>query len=583
MLRSGAARHALHSGCQSLRSLRAPRSFDRKEQPLPTSGRGFNKLAVQKALGHAETQWKRVSVKDYPNGALVFCSEDFAELVHAPVPITYRIYSCHNRFDTSFLENAMKQFNAPAYGIVVVDGSGATFGTTRGLTAVPSMVGHTKAVISSNSRKGGQSAKRFDHLHEESALAFLRQVAEKMTKSFEQVNKLIVAGKADMKQGLVRELPQAMRAKVICVIDISCDANADGLRQAVLSARNLDVVKADEFSQAEQAVTEFLGLTSISFEMCCYGASMTAAAMEMGAVSKLLVSKAYDHCNDIDDRSIPDWKAMAKLYGAQVIEVEPRSALATRFCTNYGIGACLRWPVDFNALDEVSEPAEPSVDLDVLDSPDSSPPIHEPSEPAEDSSVDGPAFTPTESPQPLPNEIAVARPAIAATCGSHTVFQERAHAGQDRLFRCAECGDAARLGAIDEADGLWYCKACWEALLNQPAEMLTVSQPATMLDRPSPNSAVAEFVSATASAACTVPCLLEWLHGRLTAVIDNQCTVDGLMSWAEVLMTDDSAIEDCEEWESPMGQLRVLFHDDGVPEEIMSELMRRWELSSMSE
>jgi peptide subunit release factor 1 (eRF1) len=538
-----AARRVSLSACQSLRSLRALLSFDKNAQALPTSGRGFNKLAVQKALGHAEVQWKRMSVKDYPNGALVFCSEDFAELVQSPVPLTYRIYSCHNHFDTTFLENAMKQFSAPAYGILVVDGSGATFGTAQGLTAVPSVIGHTKAVISSNSRKGGQSAKRFDHLHEESALAFLRQVAEKIAKPFEHVNKLIVAGKADMKRCLVRELPQAMRAKVVCVLDISCDANADGLRQAILCARNMDAVKADEFSEVEQAVKEFLDLTNISLEMCCFGASMTAAAMEMGAVNKLLVSKAYDRNNDIDGRAVQDWKAMAKLYGTQVIEVEPRSTQATQFCTNYGIGACLRWPVDFDALDEVasthepSEPAEPSEDLEVLD---------------------GPASAPPESSQSVPKEIT-----IAGSCG----WEEGAHAEQDRLYRCAECGDAAKLGAIDEADGLWYCKACWEALLNQPTEML---------DCQTSDSTIAEVSGNTASVARTVPCLLEWLHGRLIADIDDQCTVDGLMSWAEVLLTDESATEDCEEWESPMTQLRVLFHDEGVPEEIVSQLAHRW-------
>merc|ERR1712118_228957 len=50
--------------------------------------------------------------------------------------------------------------------------------------------------------------------------------------------------------------------------------------------------------------------------------------------------------------------------------------------------------------------------------------------------------------------------------------------------------DRTQLGAIDEADGLWYCKACWEALLNQPAEML---------DRPTSDSAVPESSGSTAS------------------------------------------------------------------------------------
>jgi len=306
---------------------------------------------------------------------------------------------------------------------------------------------------------------------------------------------------------------------------------------------------------------------------------MTSAAMEMGAVSKLLVSKAYDHDNDIHGRSVQDWKTMAKLYGAQVIEVEPCSTQATQFCTSYGIGACLRWAVDFNALDEVasthepSEPGEPSVDLDVLDGPASVPPTHEPSDPAEPSVdldvLDGQASAPPETPQPLPKEIT-----ITATCGSYTDCEEQTHSEQDRLFRCAECGDAAELGAIDEADGLWYCKACWEALLNQPTEML---------DRPTSYNADPEFSDVTASAARTVPCLMEWLQGRLTAAINDRCTVDGLMSWAEVLLTDENPIEDCEEWEGPMVQLRVLFHDEGVPEEIISELMRLWALSSSSQ
>merc|ERR1711977_577899 len=101
-----------------------------------------------------------------------------------------------------------------------------------------------------------------------------------MEKTFEHVKKLLIAGKADMKRRLVRELSQTMRARVVCLINIPCDANADGLRQAVLHARDSDMVKADEFSSVEEAVQEFLGLTTTSLEMCCYGASMTVAAME---------------------------------------------------------------------------------------------------------------------------------------------------------------------------------------------------------------------------------------------------------------------------------------------------------------
>jgi len=494
MLRPDAARHASPSACHSLLSLKEPDSSDSKEQPPPTSGRWFNRKAVQKALGHAETQWKRVAVKDYPNRALVFCSESFAELVHAPIALRYRIYNCHNHFDTSFLEQSMKAFCAPAYGIVVVDGSGATYGIAQGLTAVPSLVGHTKAVISSNTRRGGQSAKRFAHLHEESSQAFLRQVAEKMGKSLDHVHKIIVAGKADMKRHLLPELPQAMRAKVLCVVDISCDANTDGLRQAMLCARNLDAVKADEFSEVEQAVKEFIDLTTMSLEMCCYGASMTAAAIEMGAVSKLLVSTANDSNHGSDHRSIEDWKVMAKLCGAQVIEVEPRSTQATHFCTNYGLGACLRWPVDLDSLDGPVSADEPSDERD--------PSVH-------DGVLDVPAFAIEISEKPESSE------PIASKTGPQAEGKED---------------------------------------LKQPLEQ-----------EESPR----KYAQRTA-----ISGLLEWLEGKLVAAINDECAVEGLMSWAEVLLADRTT-EDGDDWESPLAQLKVLLHDEGVPEEVVRQLASR--------
>jgi len=207
----------------------------------------------------------------------------------------------------------------------------------------------------------------------------------------------------------------------------------------------------------------------------------------------------------------------------------PRSTEATQFCTNYGVGACLRWPVDFDALDAVAstqqppEQPEPSVDFDVLDIP-----------------------TPAPSESPVP-------PARAAATEVTYGYETEVQATSDRIFRCAECRDAAEFGAVDEEDGLWYCKACWEALLNQPA-----------------NS------GDTAKTAPTVSCLLQWLQGALSAAIDDQCAVAGLMSWAEVLLTDNSTTEDSEDWESPVAQLKVLLHDEGVPSEVISQLATRW-------
>jgi len=37
----------------------------------------------------------------------------------------------------------------------------------------------------------------------------------------------------------------------------------------------------------------------------------------------------------------------------------------------------------------------------------------------------------------------------------------------ERAFRCADCGEAAEFGAIDETDGNWYCKSCWESFITE--------------------------------------------------------------------------------------------------------------------
>jgi len=46
---------------------------------------------------------------------------------------------------------------------------------------------------------------------------------------------------------------------------------------------------------------------------------------------------------------------------------------------------------------------------------------------------------------------------------------------EELLYTCADCGEAAALGAIDDDDGQWYCKTCWERLLGEPEEAAQVA------------------------------------------------------------------------------------------------------------
>jgi len=321
---------------------------------LATSGLGFNRISVEKALAKAAGLWKRLASKDYPNGFLLFCSEEVAEVVHPPVPLRGRVYSCGRRFATSVLQRAIEAETGAVYGAIAIDGAEATFGKVRGLCTasasapVVDKAGHITSTTAARTRRGGQSALRYSRLRDESELAFLRKAAEMAASLFTDVRGLILAGKADMKHKLSSQLPEALRLQVICSVDLPGSADMDGLRHAAVRA--MSAASEKEGSKSEAMLQRFLAHTVMSGSeevRCCYGESQTRVALKLGAVEELLIAKGFD--------AATDWKTLATASGASIWEISPRSETAVQFCQSFAIGACLRWPVCANLLDESEE------------------------------------------------------------------------------------------------------------------------------------------------------------------------------------------------------------------------------------
>lgn len=322
----------------------------------PTYGLGFNRLSVERALARASALWKRLSSKDFPNGFVIFCSEEVAEVVHPPGPLRRRLYSCGRHFNTSVLRQAVEAEHGAVYGAIVIDGVEATFGKVQGLCTssgsapVVTKVGHITSTTAARTRRGGQSALRYSRLRDESELAFLRKVAETATSLFKDVSALIVAGKADMKRKLLPELSETLRGQVVCCIDLSGSADMDGLRHAARAAAG--AAASREYSKSESVVQHFLELTlmpDVEEVRCCYGKSQTKAALKLGAVHELLIATDFD-CSS--GHAVEDWKTLAAENGAKFLEIRPRGEAAVQFCKSFGIGACLRWPVLAGLLDD---------------------------------------------------------------------------------------------------------------------------------------------------------------------------------------------------------------------------------------
>lgn len=312
-------------------------------------------MAVQSALTHALNLWKGISSKQYPNGAVVFCSDELAEIWHPPTPLKRRIYDCGRQFNTSALEDAIQSQLGPVYGLIVIDGSVAAFGKVQGMNAsltsgpVVSELGSLDSHIAGRTRRGGQSALRFSRLRDGAELAFLRKVAERSATLLADVNGLIVGGKADMKQKLIQELPEHMCKQVRCVVDLPCNAGTDALYQAAQRARVS--VASSEHAAVDHVVGHFLELT-LRNAMTCYGETQTRKALQMGAVEHLLLAADL-----VSDQDADGWKSLAEAYGTRVVEVHPSSEQGVQFCKSFGVGGCLRWPLDSEVLEEEEEEA----------------------------------------------------------------------------------------------------------------------------------------------------------------------------------------------------------------------------------
>lgn len=487
--------------------------FCAKRRPtLPTSGRGFNRAAAETAIARAQAKLKGMAQRDCPNGAILFCSEEFAEHWLPPTPLKGTKYWCDAGFDTLELQKALDGLRTQAYGIIVVDGAEALLGEVQCSQASHSLK-ELKRVrpsrpIPSETRRGGQSALRYERLREQARFDFLQKVAETAAPVFSDAPGLIVAGKADMKRKLLEELPRPLRNRVLCIIDLPCSASDDNaLRQAADRARSF--MDADGHRELDEAVSHFLELARSDADLCCYGEAQTQIALKMGAVEQLLVDVTWES----NAHSLAEWRAQAEAHGTPVVEVVPHSTGAVEFCKAFRVGGCLRWPVDLELLEEsASSPKAASPEIDVATAPLS-----------------------MDVTWPLPQ---MAMP--------------------DRLVRCemaAVADDPRKAGVVEcRRSGLYPEASPMEPELTPIAAMRD--------DRPTARTEVFTWLQGELVAALRDPSAAESLAAGVEVILGSE------------VATDDE--EEQEQEGEALVQTLEMLREEGVPETLVAELAHRW-------
>lgn len=292
-------------------------------------------------------------------------------------PLNKSLYLCDNKFHTEALQELLD--SDAKFGFIVMDGNGTLFGTLSGNTR--QVVHKFSVVLPKKHGRGGQSAVRFARLREEKRHNYVRKVAELATDFFITHDKpnvagLVLAGSADFKNELAQSdlFDPRLSSKVIRVVDVSYGGE-NGFNQAIaLASESLSNVK---FVQEKQLIQTYFDEISQDSGKFCYGLNDTLAALEMGAVNRLIVWENLDmmryvirrpeqemnqviHVDHgqkqhvlsteaelVDSMPLLDWFTETyKDYGATLDFITNRSQEGSQFVKGFGgIGGLLRYKV----------------------------------------------------------------------------------------------------------------------------------------------------------------------------------------------------------------------------------------------
>ncbi|MEM1873183.1 MAG: peptide chain release factor aRF-1 [Acidilobaceae archaeon] len=303
--------------------------------------------AVKRALSAAIDRIQMIP-KTPPNGLVVFCGEnmdtgDFICLTFSPpekVPVFY--YRTEKEFITSFLEDMVEE--KEAVGIIIVERDQATIGLLKGGRI--EVLDELEGFVPGKHEKGGQSQRRYDRIIEQMVEEFFKKVGEAANSKFLPLlekgvlKAVIVAGPGYAKQDFVKggfldyRLAQLVSKELV---DVAYQGY-EGLKEAVMKAR--DVIQAQIYREAVEALEEFKLHLAQMTGMAVYGDKEVKLALEMGAVKTLLV-----HENREDKDS---WKQEGESRGAKVIVIPSGVPEAPWFLETFGgLAGVLRYRVQY--------------------------------------------------------------------------------------------------------------------------------------------------------------------------------------------------------------------------------------------
>lgn len=292
--------------------------------------------------------------------------------IFPPDPIGVQIYRCDSRFFLEPLERTLEVTDS--YGLVVLDGRECTLAELRGTNV--RILHRLNSTAHAKIRKGGQSARRYERLIEESIELYYKRIGEAMDRYFvNTVKGVIIGGPGPTKDNFAKMSPFNYQIKVLGVVDTGY-TDEYGVREVM--AKSSDIL-AEQQAVRERAMIERFIKEVVSGGLATYGEKEVRQALESKQASQLLISEgvAYKRAKLVDtttgeaqyattrspleleekikaiggtvkvESEIPlvdDLIALADSQGIDIFVVSPDTAEGAQFLGSfYGIGAFLRY------------------------------------------------------------------------------------------------------------------------------------------------------------------------------------------------------------------------------------------------
>ena len=209
-----------------------------------------------------------------------------------PKPVTQYLYQCDDHFHVEWLRDMLRE--EKVYGILVIDSSDVGMGILSGDRL--EVVDVLTSGISGKTRKGGQSARRYERGREMELTYYFNRVGEHATRVFIDNNKvtgLLVGGPGPTKDEFLKGgyLHYELQKKILAVLDLGYSGR-EGVRELV--EKGSDVLKDVRLVEEKRLVQKFLAEVNKQAGLAVYGLPRVMDALQKASAEVVLASDDLD-------------------------------------------------------------------------------------------------------------------------------------------------------------------------------------------------------------------------------------------------------------------------------------------------